>query len=328
MFRRKYARAALSIFVLMLTGQISVWAQDAAVRGLKGKVQTVLTEDFTSADGVRREPNGRTLDVYDPSGYQLEFFRYKPDGSLWVHTVYDRKGPQTLRVQVIGTEPFETHTEQNVLDAEGQVVETDIYDENGVLVSKSTHKLVQEQPNSSIYEHTQKANGVENTSLITENMDSKTGITHQVTTTNGKVDTDWVIQRNTDGTGKDKIVYADGSYNERERRSDGSTVEDQYYAPTQRHTYQKSDSQGNIVELLRKSDSDYFHCTYSYDKDGRPTGQINYDASGKILEKSTTEYRDDSHGNWIEKKSIEWDTNTAPMQPKAVAFTLRTINYF
>jgi hypothetical protein len=304
-------------------------AQDAAGSGLKGKVQTVFSEEFTSKDGVSREPNGSTLDVYDPAGYQLEFFRYKPDGSLWVHTVYDRKGPYTVRVQAVGTEPFESRSEQNVFDAEGHVVETDIYDANGVLVSKSINNLVERQANSSVYQHTETTTERgENTTVITETRDRQTGITRQVATKNGQVDTDWVIQRNADGTEKDKIVYADGSYNERERRTDETTVEDQYYAPTKRHTYQNSDSQGHIVELVRKSDSDYLHYTYSFDKAGRPTGQVNYDTSGNILDKSTEEYRDDSHGNWIEKKSIVWDTKTEPMQPKIVAFTLRTINYY
>lgn len=326
--RSKYIKRGLLILVPVFVAQIPLQAQEAAAVGLKGRVQTVLSEEFTSNDGLSREPSGRTLDVYDRAGYQLEFFRYKPDGSLWVHTVYDRKGPQTLRVQVTGTEPFESHSEQNVIDAEGHVVETDIYDAKGVLVSKSTNNLVQQKANSSVYQHTEEAEGAENTTVVTETTDPQTGITHQVATKNGQADTDWLIQRNADGTEKDKIVYADGSYNERERRSDGTTVEDRYHAPTKTHTYQKSDAQGHTLDLITKSDAQYLHCTYSFDKGGRPTGQINYDASGNILDKTTAEYRDDSHGNWIEKKSIVWDTTTEHIRPKIVAFTLRTINYY
>ena len=320
---------ALLIFVSTLTEQLPVKAQEASSNGFIGKVQTVLSEEFTSKDGVTRETNGSNLDVYDRAGYLLEFFRYKPDGSVWVHTVYDRKGPATFRVQVVGTEPFESHSEQNVFDAEGHVTETDIYDANGVLVSKSANILVTQQAHSSVYQQMETTSeGAENTTIITETTDPQTGITHQVATRNGRVDTDWIIQRNADGTEKDKIVYADGSYNERERRTDGTTVEDQYYAPTNRHTYQKSDAQGHLVDLVRKSDSDNLHCTYFFDKAGRSIGQINYDISGNILDKSTEEYRDDSHGNWIEKKSIVWDTKVEPMQPKIVTFTLRTINYY
>ena len=80
--------------------------------------------------------------------------------------------------------------------------------------------------------------------------------------------------------------------------------------------------------MIEKSDSQYIRCTYSFDKEGRPTGQINYDAAGNVIDKSTAEYRDDPHGNWIEKKSIVWDTKVEPMQPKIIMTTLRTINYY
>lgn len=63
-------------------------------------------------------------------------------------------------------------------------------------------------------------------------------------------------------------------------------------------------------------------------KEGRPTGQINYDAFGNVVDKSTVEYRDDARGNWIEKKSIVWDTKSDLIEPKIVATTLRTINYY
>jgi hypothetical protein len=127
---------------------------------------------------------------------------------------------------------------------------------------------------------------------------------------------------------KDKIVYADGSYNERERRADGTTLEDRYSAATKSHTYQTSDAHGNLIEVIQGSHSQYIRCTYSFDKDGRSTWQVNYDASGNIVDKSTAEYRNDSHGNWIEKKSIVWDTKADPMQPKIALTTLRTINYY
>jgi hypothetical protein len=304
-------------------------AQETAALGFKGQVHAVFTEEFTAEDGLHREPTASTLDVYDPAGYQLDSFVYKADGSLWAHTVYDRKGPQTSRVEVTGTAPFESHSEQNVFDAEGHVVETDIYDANGVLVSKSTYNLVQ-QAKTSIYQRTETtAQGAENITVISETTDPQTGLTHQVATKNGQADTDWVIQRNADGTEKDKIVYADGSYNESERRSDGTTVEDRYYAPGKSHTYQKSDARGHLIEVVEKSDSHYIRCTYSFDKEGRPTGQINYDASGNVLEKSTVEYQhDDSYGNWVEKKTIVWNTATEPMQPKIVGISLRTINYY
>ena len=322
-------RLAFTILFLNLLAGLSAWAQEALAIGLKGPVHSVLTEEFTSEGGVHREPSGSVLEIYDREGYQLDVYRYKPDGSIWVHTVIDRKGPLVSRMQVTGTAPFESSSTQNVSDARGRVIETDRYDANGVLVSKSKGEFVDDQSNSSSYRHTESnANGIESTEEISETNDPKTGITHQVETRNGKPQTDWVIRRNPDGTAKDKIVYADGSYNEREQRSDGTTVEDRYSALTKSHTYQKSDAQGHLIEVIEQSDTQYIRCTYSFDKDGRSTGLINYDAAGNILDKSTAEYRNDSHGNWVEKKSIVWETKAEPMQPKIVQTTLRTINYY
>jgi hypothetical protein len=323
-------RIAFTILFLNFLAGVPAWAQEALVVGLKGPVHTVLTEDFTSEDAVHRESTGTSLDIYDRHGYQLEVYRYKPDGTLWVHTVMDRQGPLVSRTQVTGTPPFESGSTQNVFDAQGRVIETDTYDANGILVSRSKGEFVEQQSNASIYRRTEsKADGTESTAESIATTDHETGLTHQVETRDGKPEADWVIQRNEDGTvERDKIVYKDGSYNERERKADGTTVEDRYSAPAKSHTYQKSDEQGHLTEVTEKSDSYYIRCTYSFDKDGRPTGQINYDAAGSILDKSTTEYRDDSHGNWVEKKSIVWDTKSDPMQPKMVGISLRTINYY
>jgi hypothetical protein len=322
-------RTASPILVLTLLVGTPVRAQEAVAVGLKEKVHTVSTEEFRSDDDVHRELTGSTVDVYDPNGYQLEFFRYKPDGSLWAHTVYIRNGWQIFKMQTTGTPPFRGGSTQNIFDAEGHAIETDTYDENGVLVSKSTNDLVQKQGNTTVYQCTEtSANWSVSTTEVSDTTDPQTGVTHQVETRDGKPDTDWVIQRNADGTKKDKIVYADGSYNEREHRADGTTVEDRYSARTKSHTYQKSDAQGHLIEVIQGSDSQYIRCTYSFDEQGRSTGQINYDAAGNILDKSTTEYRNDAHRNWVEKKSVVWDTKTEPIQPKIIMITLRTINYY
>lgn len=323
-------RTAFLLLVLIADAQIPAWSQEARVVGLKGPVHTVLTEELTTNVGAGvREPTGSVVEIYDPQGYQLEVYRYKPDGTLWVHTVIDRRGPLVSRTQVTGTAPFESGSTQNVFDAQGRVIETDAYNANGVLISRSKGEFVEQQANSSTYRRTEmNADGAESTAESIETTDPETGLTHQLETRDGKPEADWVIQRNKDGTQQDKIVYKDGSYNERERKADGTTVEDRYHGPTKSHTYQRSDAQGHILDLVTKSDSQYVHCTYSFDKGGRPTGQINYDASGNMLDKTTAEYRDDSHGNWIEKRSIVWDTTTEPIRPKVVAFTLRTINYY
>src|SRR5882757_2685229 len=95
---------------------------------------------------------------------------------------------------------------------------------------------------------------------------------------------------------------------------------------SQRLTNRRARDFWHLVEVVEKSDSNYIRCTYSFDEAGRPTGRTNYDASGKILDKSTVEYRDDAHGNWIEKKAIVWDTKSEPMKQKIVVTNLRTIS--
>jgi len=297
---------------------------------MKGRVHTVLTEEFSDENGLPRESRGSTFEVYDPHGYQLEIYRYKPDGSLWVHTIFSRNGEQILKMQTTGTAPFENVTVQNVFDADGNVIETDTYDADGVLTKKSTNEFLEKRTESNTYRSIESGvEGAVNTREVVESTDPKTGITHQIATMNGKPETDWVIQRGGDGVPeKDKIIYADGSYNERERRSDGTSVEDRYSASTKRHTYQTSDPRGNVTEVIQKADSDYVRWTYSFDETGRPTGQVNYDASWKILDKSTIEYQDDPSGNWTEKKIIVWDTPSEPMKAKIIVTSLRAMNYY
>jgi len=323
-------RTAFLALVVIVVLRMPAQSQEATVVGLKGPVHTVLTEEFNDADGAPNRSTGSTFDIYDRQGYQLELYRYKPDGSLWVHTIFDRNGTQIFRSQTIGTAPFENSLVRSFFDAEGHVIETDTYDGDGNLLKKSKNEFLQKEPGSTVYRSKEsKSDGTENTREVVDSTDPRTGITHQISTMNGKPETDWLIQRADNGEPeKDKIVMADGSYNERERGPDGTTVEDRYSVKTKSHTYQKSDARGHLVEVVEKSDSNYIRCTYSFDEAGRPTGQINYDASGKILDKSTVEYRDDAHGNWIEKKAIVWDTKSEPMKQKIVVTNLRTISYY
>lgn len=285
--------------ILTLLVQLPTWSQEATAVGLKGQVHTILTEEFIDENGVSYQSRGSTFEVYDRQGYQLEVYRYKPDSSVWVHTIMSRNGEQVFKSQTTGTAPFANFSIQNVFDADGKVIETDTYNADGVLTKKSTNEFLEKRTESTTYRSKEgHADGTENTREVIESTDPKTGITHQIATMNWKPETDWVIQR--DGNGvpeKDKIVYADGSYNERERKSDGTTVEDRYSASTKSHTYQTSDAHGYLTEVINKSDSSYIRCTYSFDESGRPTGQINYDASGKILDKSTIEYRENSSAN-------------------------------
>ena len=310
--------------------RLPAWPQEAKPLGLKGFVHTVLTEEFIDENGESRESRGSTFGVYDRQGYQLEVYRYRPDGSLWVHTSNIRNRGQLLGSETTGTAPFANFSVQNVFDADGNVIETDTYKADGTLTTKTTREFLEKQPEFTTYLSKERhADGTENLRQVIESTELKKGITRQIGTMNGKPETDWVIQRDAKGNlERDKIIYADGSYNERERRPDGTTVEDRYSASSKSHTYQTSDARGHLTEVISNSDSSYIRCTYSFDQTGRPTGQINYDLSGKILDKSTVEYRDDSFGNWTEKKTIVWVTTSEPMNPRTILTSLRTINYY
>jgi len=73
--------------ILILLAPLPSWSQEATAVGLKGLVHTVLIEEFSDENGVFHQSRGSTFEVYDRRGYQLEVYRYKPDGSLWVHTI-------------------------------------------------------------------------------------------------------------------------------------------------------------------------------------------------------------------------------------------------
>ena len=323
---RTFCLGLILTFLVQLPSQ----SQEASFLGLRGPVYTVLTEEFNNENSTSHESRGSAFDVYDRKGYLLELYRYKPDGSLLAHTIFSRKGEQIFKSQTTGTVPFENFSAQNVYDADGHIIETDTYNADGVLTKKTKNEFLKNRPESATYRSIESGvEGTENTREVVENTDPKTGLTHQIATMNGKAETDWVIQRDENGVPqKDKIILADGSYNERERAADGTTIEDRYSASSKSHTYQKTDAQGHLIEVVDKSGSSYIRCTYSFDEDGRPTGQTNYDGPGNILDKSTIEYQDDSFGNWIEKKIILWDTTREPMKRKLVVTSLRTINYY
>jgi len=243
------------IFVLLL--QPPSRSQDeASLSGLRGHVHTISTENFRNHSETPRETLDSSFEVFDRRGYQLENYLYKPDGSLWVHTVNSRDGEKIFRSETTGTAPFESFSRQSIFDAKGEWIETDTYDGDGKLTKKETAEQM-----------AGKENGQETTSAGGEISEVET----------------LTITR---------------------------------------------DAQGHIVEATNDSDPNHIRCTYSHDAKGRLSGQINYDAAGTVVEKTTIEYRDDATGNWIEMTTIEWDTTTDPMTPKVVETSLRVINYF
>jgi len=323
-------KSVLSILLLLATPHAAC-SQEARAIGLKGPVYTVFTETFSGSNTNPETSQGSLFEIYDKEGYTLEGFSYKPDGSVWVRTTYDRKGSTIFGYTIAASAPpFQSSSVRNITDSLGDVIETDTFDGEGTLISKVRHDPPKQDSSSIVY-HSQETdqNGTTLTREIVEATDPQTGLTRQTVTSNGQLRSDWLIQRNPDGVPtKDKIVFADGSYNERHTKRDGTTVEDRYSPAMNSHTYQTTDPRGNLVEVVQQSASDNIRCTYSYDDANRPTGQINYDSAGTILSKTTEEYRFDSHGNWIEKESISWDTKSEPAQKTVIGTTVRTINYY
>lgn len=302
--------------------------QEARDMGLKGRVHTVFTEEFSDQETGAMEFRGSVLDVYDPDGYQIETYHYNSDGSLWVHTIFSRKGWQILGWQTTGSAPFGNSSVQQIYDSDGSVIETDTLDGSGTLTMRSTSESVRQGESTTTISRETGLDGTETVQEIVESTDPKTGITHQITTTDGKTRSDWFIQSDASGNlVRDKITYADGSYTERERKPDGSTVENRYWPLTNGHTYQKNDPQGHPIEVIQGSGTEYIRCTYSFDdKTGRPTGQINYDRAGDVLDRSTVEYQDDSQGNWISKRDTSFIQNKNDHE--IVSISYRTIEYY
>lgn len=256
----------LALIIILAVSPSYRCQDEASLLGLRGHVHTVLTENFSSKAGVSRESLNSSFDIYDSRGYQLEGYLYKPDGSLWAHTIISRDGEKIFRSETTGTVPFESFSTQNIFDAHGNVIETDTYDADGTLSKKVTVGEVIEDA-------------------------AEEGPAHD------------------------------------SAREQGAQASSEAISMAS-HRTQTSDAQGRLIEAIDDSNSKHIRCTYSYDEAGRPSGQINYDAAGKVVEESSTEYRTDSTGNWVEKTTIVWDTTSDPMKPKIVETSLRTINYY
>ena len=108
-----------------------------------------------------------------------------------------------------------------------------------------------------------------------------------------------------DANGKpvsDALRFADGSFNERQKKPDGTTVEHKNWAPTKTYTYQTTDANNRVVEVIWDSQGSYARATFRYDQSGRRTQVANFDRSGNLLRKDITKYEDDGNGNWIEQR--------------------------
>ncbi len=326
-----FLSAHLLLCLQFCLGQQPAKNSEAAMAGLRDPVHTVLTENFYYRDNPQGVPTGSTLVTYDPEGYTLEEYRYEPDGSLYSHIKYTRKGWQVYRTETTSVVASENRTFVQSFNSDGLVSGAETYDSSGSLISKTKSDFSSRKDGRTV-STSEEAHGdgaVSTTETIDESTDPATGLSRQTTSKDGKPYSDWLIQRDTNGKPvADALRFVDGSFNEREVKPDGTTIEHKYWAPTKTQTYQTTDAHNRVLEVVNDSPGDYTKTTFRYDEAGRQTEIANYDRSGKLLRKGITEYQEDVNGNWIEQKESNWDVTLGSKPPKLGSVNRRTITYY
>jgi hypothetical protein len=210
------------------------------------------------------------------------------------------------------------------------VTGTENYDGSGALVQKTNNEFpVKKGGTTTSTTETTNPDGTVTVDKTVEAIDPKTGTSHQSRTRDGIPFSEWVIEQAANGNREaDRLRSMDGSFNECEVKPDGTTIEHRYWAPAKTHTYQTTDSRGNITEVIDVSPSNYTRTTYRYDTHGRRLDLINYDRSGKRFGEETDQYKDDEHGNWIEQKEFVWHPDLGSKPPKLANVSRRTITYY
>lgn len=66
---------------------------------------------------------------------------------------------------------------------------------------------------------------------------------------------------------------------------------------------------------------------YRYDRKGNPLEYTVFDLSDTLLSKERDEYRFDDKGNWLEKRTLVWSTDSGKDQYEPVEIIRRTISY-
>jgi YD repeat-containing protein len=323
-------RLGLFLAIPFLTSQLCSAQQpaknsEAFQIGLRGSVHTVLTESFDN----REHPEVSTLTVYDRDGYELEEYRYEPDRSLHSHTKYTRKGWQVFKTETTSSVPAENRTFVQSFNSQGLVTGTETYDGNGALISRTRNDFGQRSGGATLSTSQDVKPDGTVSSVETVDESRPVGLSRQSATKDGKPYYDSLVQRDANGNPTaDALRFADGSFNEREVKPDGTTVEHKYWAPTKTHTYQTTDANNRVLEVIEESAAYYTRTTFRYDGAGRQTEIANYDRSGKLLHKGSTEYQEDGNGNWIEQREYNWDATMRNKPPKLGSVNRRTITYY
>jgi hypothetical protein len=280
----------LFLFSQFCFGQQPAPASTAAMRGLRGAVQSVSTGGFKYRDDGEEIPTTSERSVYDRTGFETDFYLYDPLGRLRFHTVYTRNGSHRVKAEI--NYPSSQKSVQ-LYNSEGFVTETDTYNGNGALITKTISDYVQnEKPTIS----TKKA------------MDGSSS----------------TIERFADDSFKETTVKPDGTtiIHAHYRASPPPL----FWLPAgdiYGDWYQTSDANNRPLEFIEDATgNNYRRYSTRYDKDGREVETATYDRFGKLLDETTFRYlQEDENGNWTEQQI--W-SNAAKLDQ----VTHRTITYY
>ena len=316
--------AALLLSCQLCSSQQPSRTTQAFVMDLRGPAHTTLMEIFDYVVDPKGTSAGSVFSVYDLEGYILEENRYDPHGSLIVHRKYTRSGSEIFKLQHMNAAPGESRTTVQSFNADGLVAETDTYDGNDALNSRIINDYA--QTGDGVKVSTSEETNADGSVWTTKTFDSPT---RQLTTKDGKPDSDSFTQRDTNGKPLRVVVrFADGSYNERTVQPDGATVQHSYWSQTKIDTYLTTDAPGHWLETIQESTRAYVKTKFQYDEAGRRIEVDTYDRSGKLVRKTTTEYEDDANGSWTEERDFDWDVTLSEKPPKLSTIRRRTITYY
>ena len=298
------------------------------VHGLHGPVHTVVTEEFEYVSGRDGKLAGWTVCTYDPQGYELEKFRYEADGTLRSHVTITRDYG-VLKIETTSVVPEENSTVIRSFDSRGEITQNEMYDQNGEK-TRTTFELLPEGGNVAGGFRTRQESPAGRVTETTETTNSATGVFRSITTVDGKTTAAATVQRDASGVRQLSVqAEPDGSFTQTESKPDGTTIQHDYFAPNKTHDwiiYQEH----HTIEEIWESPSGYQKTTFRYDEFGRQIESATYDRSGKLVGKDKTEYRNDDHENWIEKKESQWQAPSGhkPAQSRLVSMYTRTITYY
>lgn len=281
--------------------------------GLKGQVETIWTETFNDLRPPWIFENSGTFAIFDRQENLIEYYMYDGNGSVTEHSIFTHEG-STTHQRTTGLAEIDPRLVERTYDSEGNLLEMEQYDADGVLTEHWTRERTNSQGESDCLSPDLTLGGwwpLRNA---------------------GRQDTskcEWTEERDDQGhIVRETVSGPDGSHQQVERLKDGAMMTTMHFGATDDSLWFEIDAKGNRVEYGEVSGSISWHEASTYDESGRMTGRLKYNGSGKIIGKWTTEYWDDAHGNWIEKRESAWEMEKDDVQASSVRTSVRTIEYY